>query len=344
MNDDAPKGGVTAPEPAPKENAPSPGEYPQNQYPAAPAPYRYPPQTYPPQAYPPQAYPQARPPRQGRNTRWVPWVIGGVLAALVIGGVIIALIVALIGSIFTATASQHEQSTTQTKTLAVSGTPSLVISDPAGNITLRTGSSSQVTVEITKHAWGSSDAVAQNGLSSLTVDVLQNGDTITVRSQFDATYADHGAARRSLDLLVTVPAQTNLDAHLGAGNINARQMSGAIRLDTGAGNLTLDNVTFAGSSRLNTGAGNINATCAIASGVTVDVHVGAGNATMTLPSNTPAQLDASTGVGNLTINGWQMSMMNDGATGHHAQGAMGDHPTGMLTVHVGVGNLTLKSR
>ena len=329
MNNEEPKGGVTAPEPAPKENAPGPVEHPQSQYPYAPAPYRY---------------PQAQYPRERRKTNWVPWVIGGVLGALLIGGVIIALIVALIGSIFTAATGQHEQSTTLTRSLTVSGTPSLVISDPAGNITVQTGSGSQVTVQITKHAWGSSATVAQNGLSSTTVDVLQHGDTITVRSQFDTTYFDHGAARRSLDLLVTVPAQANVDAHLGAGNIVARQMSGAVRLDTGAGNVTLDNVTFTGSSRLNTGAGNIEATCAIASDATVDVHVGAGNATMTLPSNTPAQLDASTGIGNLTINGWQTSMTNPGATGHHARGAMGDHPTGMLTIQVGTGNLTLTSK
>lgn len=319
MNNDVTRGGMTTPRPV---------EQPQSQYVYPPAPYRDPQAPHPPE----------------RRARWVPWVIGGVLGALVIGGVVIALIAALIGGIFAATVNQREQATTLTRALTVSGTPSLVITDSAGNVTLRAGSGNQVVVEITKHAWGSSGAVAQNGLSNTAVDVLQNGDTITVRAQFDATYFDHGTARRSVDLLVTVPAQTTVDARLGAGNMSARQMSGVLRLDTGAGNVTLDDVTFSDGSRLNTGAGNIQATCAIASGAAVDVHVGAGNATMTLPSDTPAQLDASTGAGNLTINGWRMSMMNSGMAGRHARGAMGAHPTGRLTIQVGTGNLTLMSR
>lgn len=326
----APEPQASAPEPARTENAARPVERPaQSPYPYAPPPY---------------GYPQAPYPRERPKTRWVPWVIGGVLGVLVIGGLVIALIIALVGSFFASTVNQREQSTTLTKALTVSGTPSLVISDSAGVITLQTGGGSQVIVQVTKHAWGSSAAVAQNGLSSTTVDVLQNGNTITVRSEFRSSYFDSGAARRTVDLLVTVPAQVNVDAHLGAGNIDARQMSGTIRLDTGAGNVTLSGVTFSGGSRLNTGAGAIVATCALASGANVDVHVGAGNVTMTLPSSTPAHLDASTGVGAMSITGWQMPMSGSGMTGHHASGDMGANPTGKLTIQVGTGNVTLMSK
>lgn len=335
MNSDESRGGAIAPEPQTPEPA-RPEDAVRSAERPAQNPYAY--------APPPYGYPQAPYQRERPKTRWVPWVIGGVLGVLVIGGVVIALIIALIGTFFASTVNQHEQSTTLTRALTVSGTPSLVISDSVGNITLQTGSGSQVIVQITKHAWGSSAAVAQNGLSTTTVDVLQNGNTITVRSQFNSTYFDGGSARRSVDLLVTVPAQANVDAHLGAGNIIARQMSGTIRLDTGAGNVTLDGVTVSGSSRLNTGAGNIVATCAIASGANVDVHVGAGNATMTLPSSTPAHLDASTGVGAMSITGWQMPMSGSGMTGHHASGDMGANPTGKLTIQVGTGNVTLMSR
>lgn len=337
MNSDESRGGAIAPEPqTPAPEPARPEDAARSAERPAQNPYAY--------APPPYGYPQAPYQRERPKTRWVPWVIGGVLGVLVIGGVVIALIIALIGTFFASTVNQHEQSTTLTRALTVSGTPSLVISDSVGNITLQTGSGSQVIVQITKHAWGSSAAVAQNGLSTTTVDVLQNGNTITVRSQFNSTYFDGGSARRSVDLLVTVPAQANVDAHLGAGNIIARQMSGTIRLDTGAGNVTLDGVTFSGSSRLNTGAGNIVATCAIASGANVDVHVGAGNATMTLPSSTPAHLDASTGVGAMSITGWQMPMSGSGMTGHHASGDMGANPTGKLTIQVGTGNVTLMSR
>lgn len=330
MNSDVSKGGATASEPqaaAPEtprmENPPSPTEHPQNQYSYTRAPYRS---------------PQAPYPHERRTSHWVPWVIGGILGMLALGGLVVALIIALVGSFFVSTINQREVSTSATQALTVTGTPSLIITDSAGNVTVQTGAVDKVVIQSTKRAWGSSVTGAQNGLSSMTVNVLQNGDTITVQCHFNT---NGGVARRTVDLLVTVPAQANLDLHLGAGNIVARQMSGAIRLDTGAGNMTLENVTFSGNSRLNSGAGNIQATCALASASLVDVHVGAGNVTMTLPSDTPAQLDASTGVGNLTITGWHMSMMNSGMTGHHATGAMGANATGKMTIQVGTGNLML---
>lgn len=330
MNNDVSKGGATASEPqaatpeTPRmENAPSPTEHPQNQYSYTPTPYRS---------------PQAPYQRERRTSHWVPWVIGGILGMFVLGGLVVVLIIALVGGFFVSTINQREVSTTTTQALTVTGTPSLIITDPAGNVTVQTGAVGKVVIQSTMRSWGSSATSAQNGLSSMKVNVLPNGDTITVQCQFNTNGV---VSRRTVDLLVTVPPQANLDLHLGAGNIVARQMSGAIRLDTGAGNMTLENVMFSGSSRLNTGAGNIQATCALTSGALVDVHVGAGNVTMTLPSDTPAQLDASTGVGNLTITGWHMSMANSGMAGHHATGAMGANSTGKMTIQVGTGNLTL---
>jgi hypothetical protein len=344
MSSDSSRGGVTTPEappsspqPAPQtEHPPAAVRYPQHQYslphPVSPAPYRYPPAQRPP---------------AGGTSQWVPWVIGGAFGVLVLGGLLIALVAALVGGVVVSTIGQREQTATSTKTFVVSGTPSMVISDAAGNITIQSGSSSQasqVSVQVTKHAWGSSVAIAQSGLSNTTVDMSQSGSKITVTSQFSTTYFDGGMARRSVDVLVTVPAQSKADVHLGAGNVDVRQITGSIRLDTGAGNMTVENATFVDVSRLNTGAGNIRVDGAIASGALVDVQVGAGNATLTLPSDTPAHLDASTGIGNLTITGWQLSKTGVGIAGHRASGDLGVSPTAMLTVQVGTGNLTLLSR
>jgi hypothetical protein len=342
MNSDTPTGGGIA---NPEAPSPNPQPVPQPESAPTPAPYpQYPPQY--PYPYPSAPYrsPPVQRPRERTGTNWVAWGIGGIVGAVLLCGLLVALLAALIGGIVASTAGQHEQTATSTKTFAVSGMPGLVISDAAGNVTIRSGSESQVTVQVTKHAWGSSDAVAQSGLSNTVVDLSQSANTITVSTQFTATSFDRGMARRSVDLLVTVPAQANTDAHVGAGNIDARGITGAIRLDAGAGNVTADGVTFAGSSRLNTGAGNVQVDGSVASGAIVDVHVGAGNATLALPTNTPAHLEASTGVGNLTITGWQISVFHTGFTGAHASGDLAAHPTGTLTVQVGTGNLTLMSR
>jgi hypothetical protein len=326
MNSETPKGGVATPESlppitqtTPKEGAPAPG--PTYQYPYPSAANRYPPQRS----------------REPGNSHGAAWIIGSIVAFLLLAGLLLTLVVGLIAGIAMSTIGQHVQSTTTSKTFVVTGTPSLVISDSAGNVTVQQGGGNQVTVRVTKYAWGVSDTAAKGALQSIVVNVSQSGNTINVTTQLGS-----GLGRRSADLTVTVPAATNADVHLGAGNIDARQLSGAIRLDTGAGNVTAEAVNFAGTSRLHTGAGNITVDGAIASGTALDVLVGAGNATLTLPSDTPAHLTASTGVGNLTITGWQIPVT--GAIGHTASGNLGSNPTGALTIQVGTGNLVLMSR
>jgi hypothetical protein len=341
MNSDTPKGGIAmatphsppaTPEMSQTESVPTPAPaapYPASPYPYTPAPYRYPP---------------VQRPRERGGAHVAAWVIGGLLGFVMLAGLVVALLAAVVGGHLVSTMGQHELSATATKTFTVSGTPSLVISDTAGNVIIQQGGGSQVAVQLTKHAWGSGDAVAQGGLNHIIVVATQNGNTITVNTQFNASYFDGGPARRTLDVLVTVPAQANADVHLGAGNLQADQFTGAIRLDDGAGNVAADNVIVAGTSRLNTGAGNITVDGAIASGAAVDVHVGAGNTTLTLPSDTPAYLNASTGVGNLTIVGWQIPVSGTGFADRQASGDLGASPTGTLTVQVGTGNVTLMSR
>jgi hypothetical protein len=326
MNSDMPKGGIATPEtPSPvtpqTERAPTSAPYPSYQHPCPPAPYRYPPEG------------QSRKPH---GSGAVGWIIGGIVAFVALIAVVVALLAALVGDIVFSTIGQHEVSATTTNTFVVGGTPSLVISDAAGNVTIQQGDSSQVTVQVTKHAWGISDTVAKGVLDSMSVDVSQAGNMITVQTQWS------GPARRSVDLLVIVPAQTNADVHLGAGHVDARHLTGAITLDAGAGNITADATTFAGTSLLHTGAGNVTIDGAIASGAAVDVRVGAGNATIALPSDTPAHLSASTGVGTMTITGWRIAV--SGTVSHSARGDLGSNPTGTLTIQVGTGNLTVMSR
>jgi Putative adhesin len=327
MNSDTLKGGIATPEspspitPTPQtERTPTPVPYPPYQHPYPAAPYHYPPVQ----------------PRQPGGAHVAAWIIGGILAVVVLTGLVVALLAALVGGFVFSTIGQNELSATTTQTFVVSGTPSLVISDAAGNVTIQQGGDNQVTVQVTKHAWGISDADAKGVLNNMVVNVSQSGTTITAKTQWS------GPARRSVDLIITVPGQAKANVHLGAGNIDARQLTGAIMLDTGAGNVTADTVTFAGTSRLHTGAGNITVDGSIATGAAVDVLVGAGNATLTLPSDTPAHLTASTGVGNLTIIGWQIPV--SGIVGHSASGDLGGNPTGTLTIQVGSGNLTLMSR
>lgn len=304
--------------------------------------------------YPAYPYPTASPsgypsrvtqwPQEPRRTRWGPWVIGGVVGFVVLGCMLAAVVIAVLGSVLLSAVTGPEATVTTSRIFAVNGTPSLVITNAAGNVTVQAGANGQVTAQVTKHARGRTKAISQASADRMTVDLSQSGNTITVTARFDTTSFDGGTVRRSVDLLVTVPQSANVNVHLGAGNIDAHAANGEMRLSDGAGNVTVQNATFSGSSLLKTGAGNVTANCALLGGATLNVNVGAGNATLTMPIDTPAHLDASTGVGNLSVDGWPLAFHHGGPTGSHMVGDLNPNPTATLTAHVGTGNLTIIGR
>jgi hypothetical protein len=272
-------------------------------------------------------------------------VLGGTLGALIVTGLIVASLAALIGGLIASSISQREQTVSTTNSFVVGGTPSLVISDPAGAITVQSGSSgSHVVAQITKRAWGSSNVVAHSLLNTMPVALSQSGATITIRAQFTPTSFDGATAKRAVDLLVTVPAQVNVDLRLSAGNIDLRQIAGVITVDSQAGNLTTEQVTFADGSRLSANAGVITMDGDIASGARVQILVNAGAATISLPASSPAYLDASTGVGGLSVIGWPIAVVSEGMTGRRASGDLSPNPTARITAHVSTGSLTIKRR
>jgi hypothetical protein len=332
MNSQTVNEGTSSPHAPPTGSQPAPAEG-MSQAPTPPSPYPYMP------------YQQPVVPRQRERTApaWSGWVIGGVIAIIAVVGLMVAIAAAVIGGFIAANVGLLERTATSSSSYTVTGSPNLVVSNPAGNVTVQSGTGNQVTVLVTKHARGNTAGAASDALSNTLVDVTQSGNTVTVSTRFNGVnLANMG--RRSVDLIVTAPAASSLDLNLGAGNVTVRQMSGAATLVTGAGNVTLDDATLAGTSRISTGAGNVEVTGTISPAASVNVHVGAGNVTMSLLAETPARLEASTGVGNLTITGWPVAATGIGFTGHRASGDLAPNPTATLTVDVGTGNLTLLKR
>lgn len=341
MNTETSSGSIVSPE----ERRPDDQGPPET---SAPATSPSPPRTYPVRQYPTGSesypYPTDQPLPRPRRTHWAPWLIGGLLGAVVVGCMLTALVVAVVTGVFLSAVTGPRATISTTQTFAVTDVPNLVISNPAGNVTLQVGNAGQVTAQVQKHAQGRTEAISQANAQRIAVDLSQSGNTITVTARFDTTAFDGGTVRRTVDLIVTVPHNAHANIHLGAGNIDARGVHGEMRLVDGAGNVTTQNATFSGSSQLKTGAGNVTADCALADGSTMDVNVGAGNITLTLPANTPAHVDASTGIGNLTISGWSLPIGHAGAATYHATGDLSANPTATLTAHVGTGNLTISSR
>ncbi len=219
------------------------------------------------------------------------------------------------------------------KTFQVTGTPDITLSTFDGSIEVTAWDRSEVSVEVEKR--GSS----KQQVDRIEVKASQSGNNVTI----DVRYPDQGQAHfgfsnsRSAKLIVSVPRESNLDAHTGDGSISIERVSGKVQLNTGDGSLqatdiagdlrahtgdgsiTLDHVTGrvdadtgdgsvrAGGKlealRLRTGDGSVRVTADNGSRMSDDweIHTGDGSVVLELPEPFDADLDARTGDGGVAV-------------------------------------------
>ncbi len=253
---------------------------------------------------PPRYSPSA--PRRGRSPV-VGIVIGVVVAVVLLCAGSVAAIGAVAGWWFT-----HQVSATRTSTVtvAVPDRPQVVVHDTAGNVTIVAGSARQVTVDATKRATDTSSQAAQRALDGMSVTTRSTADGMVI----EATTGGSGAlAQRTIDLRITVPATTDLQFDLTAGNAHLSGITGQVAATMSAGNLELRDMVLDRASRVSVNAGNADLRVALQQDATLDVQVHAGNARLALPQESPTLLNARTSVGNITITGWPATINRSGA-------------------------------
>ena len=321
---------------APQAGTPGTGQAPLGAPRAGPyAPPRYPPQPYSPYA----SYPPAPLPR--RNSRG--WILGGVVAALVLIGLVVALLIALVGGL-ALNGLWTTHTSVSSRAFRVDGTPTLVVTNASGNVSVVAGDASTVTVQTTMRARVADSGWAQRAFDSMNVAFTQQGNRITATSTFSPGLMVGIAQGRSIDYVITAPAGSSVQADVSAGNVDVSNTTGALTLTTSAGNITTSNTGFAAGSTLRTSAGNVIANGYLMSGGSLRVGVSAGNATIGLPASTATRLDASVNTGNLTITGFPVQVTSSGLIGHRATGDTGPNPQGSVTVTVSTGNVTITAR
>ncbi len=228
--------------------------------------------------------------------------------------------------------------TTETHELRVEGTPSLVVRNVAGSVSVEPESGGRVTVVVTKKSRGLLGGDDRD-LANIQVEVTQSGDTITVEAYYPGSHYLKGI---TVDLDIHVPSEANLDVKLAAGDVHVRGIAGTLKAAMNAGNLEAAAVTLKGGN-LELNAGNFNLDGAFAQGASVQVRVNAGNVEVWLPRDTPAQLDARTSVGAIRVSGWQLDTSRH-VTQQRASGALGANPQGSLVIHVDAGNIQISAR
>ena len=287
-----------------------------------------------------QAQPQRPPERRSGNT--IGWLIGGVVGALLIAGLFALLVGSTIGWFLGGSVTRYTASTTRSYTVAAP--VSLTVQNPAGNMTIRQGSGDQVTVQVTKVVRTLNQSVATRELGQMVVNTTQDGNTISVQTNYSTSFFDGVRSTRSVDIVVTAPQQTSVTVRLSAGNATVTDLHGKMDLQVNAGDLTVSRAQITDNSSLRTNAGNLTANVSMAPKATLSVQVNAGNAALTLPTDTPARLDARVNVGSISITGWSIPVTHPSPPGAAASGDLGTNATGQLQVHVDVGAITLRAR
>jgi hypothetical protein len=217
------------------------------------------------------------------------------------------------------------QSERSEEAFVVGDAPSLKIDNFAGNVTVHAGERGVIRVVATKKA----PRVGDLGRIEIQTDEQNGGLQIT-------TSRPSGFMNAAVELEITAPTGTRLDADTGAGNLDVDGLTGEIDAHSGAGNVDVRGA--AGTARLDTGAGSIGyqgtpqGECRF--------ETGAGNIRLVLPADLNVQVDLDTGMGNIDVD----YVVDGQVTRTEVNGVIGDGSQGSIYAHSGTGNIDLIRR
>jgi hypothetical protein len=281
-------------------------------------------------------YPTRRP--------WYVWLIGGCLGVLLLLGAFCGALGGLAVGVYQFVFNEPTLSASSLRTFAVQGAPQVVVTNPAGSVTFAPGEDSAVRIEATSRARDRTEDDARKALGSITLDLRQDGDIVSVVARFNGRGSAWPGAARLVDLLITVPVRTGVMVNQSAGDATVGALTGPLSLHVDAGNIHMTDATFTNNSQVQVGAGNVSIDGALAGAAVLRISIDAGNATLTLPSATAAHIEAWTDAGNLTLHGWPISTRHTSGATLLASGDTRASPQARLLVTVEAGDITIQAR
>lgn len=230
-------------------------------------------------------------------------------------------------------------------------TPTIVVNNDAGNISVQTSTDNSVTINATEQSGGFLDNNAQ-------VTYTQSDDKNTIHVDVGNSSFFNGGG---VDFALTVPANTNLTLKTESGDISVSNVNGQIALTTSSGSIQATDDTFTGATTLQTESGDINATRDTltnastlktdSGSVTFDGSIGAsgtyhfqtdsGDVNVSLPSNSPFHVDASTGSGSISSDFPEVNVQSNDS-GANAHGDVGTSPNATVNLTTDSGSIHLQ--
>jgi hypothetical protein len=234
------------------------------------------------------------------------------------------------------------------RTLQVTGLVKIDLSSGPGNVTVRTGSSSevQVTGRIKVANWFGRDSEDRIKRIEANPPIERTGNEIRI-GHIDDSDLLHNIC---INYELVVPADTQLHSQTGSGNQSVEGIRSPIEVEAGSGNLKISDIgdtvraetgsggieidRVKGNVRAMAGSGSIRATD-IAGGF--DGHSGSGH--ISLEQTAPGSVRADAGSGGMELRGLQGSL--DAEAGSGTITAEGN-PTGSWTLRAGSGSIHLR--
>ena len=214
------------------------------------------------------------------------------------------------------------------RTLSVNGSVSLDVVTGSGDITVKTGNSNQVVIHGTVHSsnWVFGDDNAVQKVES-NPPVEQNGNSIRVGHNLPDDVKRHV----SITYEITVPADTNLQAHSGSGNVEVNGVRLKVDAETGSGDIRMRDL---GSGvKAQTGSGNIRGESI---GAPFSGQTGSGDIEVDLTGS--GDVDVHTGSGTIRVRGVKGGLRAQTGSGNIESDG---NVTAPWTLHSGSGNITL---
>ena len=224
------------------------------------------------------------------------------------------------------------------RTLSVSGSVTLDVMTPYGEITVTPGPAGTVTINARVKAKSNrhSDYTPEEIVRMLTENppIEQDGNVIRIGA-ISEEERDKGLYQGTrIYYEITVPADTAVNAKSGYGDIAISGITRPAEVRTGYGNVTL--ASPAGGVTVKTGYGDIT----IEGALTEDweLKTGYGNVKLDLPSDASFELDARTGFGDIDT---EHPIVINGRLRHsRIRGTVRDGGPA-LTIKTGFGDITL---
>lgn len=254
-------------------------------------------------------YPQQMP-RRRRRRGW------GILVIAVI------VLVVLFGTGYISNSAFGRSAQLPEKSLAVTGTPTVVVHDATGTVHFHSGDSNRVVVDATAHGGLFSNLSTDN----VRVTEDASGSTILISVSEDGSIFNHG----NIDLDIALPSTSNIQTTLNAGTLDINGISGQMDVQVNAGTLNFENGKIEGHSTFVDNAGTINFDGALADNGDYHFTNNAGTINVTLPADSSFTLDASADVG---------KVHNDFHTN-----TVGPNPTSQLHVTDNLGTVNIHKK